>query len=287
MDNQRTAFMAKDMSGDSLYQQRARAALPILVRQAIAGQKMTYSQLAEEMGMPNPRNLNYVLGSVGTSLSALSTDWKQTIPPLQCLVVNSVTGLPGEGFDEFLDAGEAGDLTRKQRRALVNAALARVFAFPKWLDVAASLDVQIDRASFATAIESARSGGHGPESEQHRSLKEFVAANPAAVGLSAWFGNGQIEAQLPSGDLVDVLFRRGTTWIAVEVKSIISGEADVVRGLFQCVKYSAVIEAWRGSESEAADVRAILALGAALPPSLVPLRNALGVDVVENVGSRR
>lgn len=286
MDNQKTAFMAKDMSGDSLYQQRARAALPILVRQAIAGQKMTYLQLAEEMGMPNPRNLNYVLGSVGTSLAALATDWKQTIPPLEGLVVNSTTGLPGKGFDEFLDAGGAGDLTSKQRRALVNAALARVFAFPKWLDVAAALDIQISRASFATAIESARTGGHGGESEQHRTLKEFVAANPAAVGLSPWFGNGQIEAQLPSGDLVDVLFRRGTTWIPVEVKSIISVEADVVRGLFQCVKYSAVIEAWRGSVSEAADVRAILALGAALPPSLVPLRNALGVEVMENVGSR-
>lgn len=279
-----TAFMAKDMDGDALYQRRARASVPILVRQALAGQKITYAQLAEEMGMPNPRNLNYVLGSVGTTLDQLSKTWKQSIPPLQCLVVNSATGLPGEGFDEFLDAVRTDGLTTRQRRALVNAALARVFAYPRWHDVAEALGVEVVAAAPTAAIEGARRGGHGGESAQHLALKEFVARSPAAVGLPPAYGPGETEYQLPSGDLVDVMFHRGHRWIAVEVKSSISGEQDLVRGLFQCVKYGAVIEAWRGSECEAADVRALLALGASLPASLVPLRNALGVDVVENVG---
>jgi alkylated DNA nucleotide flippase Atl1 len=49
------------LNGEKLYQKRAKTALPYLVRQAKAGQKIYYSDLAKEIGMPNPRNLNYVL----------------------------------------------------------------------------------------------------------------------------------------------------------------------------------------------------------------------------------
>ena len=45
--------------GAKTYQQRARSALPILVRQAKAHQTMFYSELALEMGISNPRTLNY------------------------------------------------------------------------------------------------------------------------------------------------------------------------------------------------------------------------------------
>jgi hypothetical protein len=49
------------LSGSKLYQERARKALPLLVRQAKAEQPIYYSALAEYLDMPNPRNLNYVL----------------------------------------------------------------------------------------------------------------------------------------------------------------------------------------------------------------------------------
>jgi len=60
-----TAKISAPISGEKLYQERARAALPLLVRQAQAGAPIFYSDLADELGMPNPRNLNYVLGSIG------------------------------------------------------------------------------------------------------------------------------------------------------------------------------------------------------------------------------
>lgn len=53
-----TAQKAQPIWGSKLYQQRAQKALPILVRQAKARQSIYYSQLAQELGMPNPRNLN-------------------------------------------------------------------------------------------------------------------------------------------------------------------------------------------------------------------------------------
>ncbi len=69
-----TAKISEPISGDKAYQVHARAAFPLLVRQAQAGVPVFYSDLAEELGMPNPRNLNYVLGSIGQSLELLSVD---------------------------------------------------------------------------------------------------------------------------------------------------------------------------------------------------------------------
>ena len=97
-----TVRIAEPISGDSLYQLRARQALPLLVRQAEAAQQISYSHLAEELSMPNPRNLNYPLGSIGLTIENLSKAWKEKIPPIQCLVVNKSTGIPGEGAGWFL-----------------------------------------------------------------------------------------------------------------------------------------------------------------------------------------
>ena len=88
--------------GSKLYEKRSRLVLPILIRQANAGQTITYNKLAEEIGMPNPRNLNYPLGTIGGALTALGKEWKARIPPIQTIVINQDTGLPGEGIAEFL-----------------------------------------------------------------------------------------------------------------------------------------------------------------------------------------
>jgi hypothetical protein len=50
-----------NLRGNKLFQERACQALPLLVRQAKAEKPICYSDLAEELRMPNPRNLDYVL----------------------------------------------------------------------------------------------------------------------------------------------------------------------------------------------------------------------------------
>lgn len=54
-----TATISEPILGDKAYKVRARVALPLLVCQVEAGTSVFYSDLAEELGMPNPRNLNY------------------------------------------------------------------------------------------------------------------------------------------------------------------------------------------------------------------------------------
>lgn len=281
MTDEQTAEIADNMFGEKLYQLRARMALPILVRYAFAQRVLTYEELARQLDMQNARNLNFVLGSIGVTLSELSNSWGHQIPRIALLVVNKSTGMPGRGVDTLLTP-DLESLTKHQRDALINETLASVFAYTRWLEVLRALELPPPPAIVPELIEAARSGGGG-ESDKHKRLKEAIAADPTLIGLPTSFGKGEIEYPLPSGDVVDVIFRKGNSWVAVEVKSSISNLADLTRGLFQCVKYDAVLKAWRSTQCESADIRVILAVEPSLPPELLNLRSALGIDVVDQV----
>lgn len=179
-----TAQISKTLTGDSLYQQRARLALPILVRQAYAAEPITYGDLASELGMPNPRNLNYVLGSIGQSMIAIGKKWKSEVPPIQCLVVNKSTGLPGEGISEFFGSlAEYGKLPRKQRRQIVDAELTKVYSYPRWLDVLRFYNLPPADQNFAKLVEQAQRFQAGGEGDAHKAMKDYIAKHPEAIGL--------------------------------------------------------------------------------------------------------
>lgn len=279
-----TAKIAAPISGNKLYQARARNVLPVLVRQAEAGATIYYSALAEEIGIPNPRNLNYVLGSIGTTMENLSKAWETKVPPIQCLVVNKNTGLPGEGIGWFLVKKEDfASLSKRKQRAIVEAELQHIFSYGRWQEVLSALQLKPIKSDFSAQVRKASSFGGSGESDEHKRLKEYVLNNPAVIGLSAHTPDGQTEFQLASGDSTDVYFQDKKDWIAVEVKSSISNDADLTRGLFQCIKYKAVLEAMQVSMGLPQNARSILALEGELPSVLVPLKNILGIEVVEKV----
>ncbi len=280
-----TAKIALPITGDKKYQVRARAALPLLVRQAQAGCCVSYSDLAEELVM-RPRNLNYVLGSIGRSLESLSVSRKTEIPPIQCLVVNKKTRLPGAGIGEFLvnvKEKNFATLTPREKRAIVQAALQKVFSYHRWEEVLKILELEPMKFDFTSIVEKASGGFGGGESDAHKALKEYVAKNPGVIGLSSTTQDGVTECPLPSGDSLDVSFYDEEGWVAVEVKSAKSNENDIVRGLFQCVKYQAVMEAVLLSKASSIIPKVYLVLGSVFPNSLIPLRNILGVEVVEKI----
>lgn len=275
------AEAAEPFFGDKLYHERARRALPLLVRQAHAQQKIYYSNLATELRMPNPRNLDYVLGSIGQALIQLAKEWDADIPAIQCLVVNKSNELPGEGVGWFIDRNNFKNLSTKQKRIIVDSHLQQIYAYPYWKDVLSALELEPAASDMTALVEGARQVGRGGgESEHHKELKNTVAAHPEFVRLPTSVAKGVTEYLLPSGDLIDVLFRHRTHWIGVEVKSRISGVDDMSRGLFQCVKYRAVLEAYLASTDQPQNVRVVLYLDAELPASLIPLRNVLGVEVI-------
>jgi len=80
-----------------------------------------------------------------------------------------------------------------------------------------------------------------------------------------------------------VYFQHGHDRIAVEVKSSLSSEDDIVRGIFQCVKYRAVLEAQQAADGIAQSARAILLLEAKLPSRFQALKNILGIELVDEM----
>lgn len=273
------------MFGDKLYQTRARQALPILVRQALSRKPIFYEALAVELGMPNPRNLNYVLGSIGTTLNELASDpeWGE-IPHIQSLVINQHRRLPGEGFEGFLAERMKGyqNLSLADKRAYLDAYWHEVYAYPYWRDVLEACELAPALGGASDIVEKAKTGksGGGGEGEEHRALKEYVAAHPGIVGLPS-IARATVEAPLPSGDKIDVLFDAPKRLVAIEVKSKISNDVDLARGLFQCVKYRAVMEAERGFKGARYSVDAVLVIGRTFPEGLCSLQNSLGVQVIE------
>ena len=278
-----TAIKAKALDeGNRPYQLLARQALPLLVRLANSRSDIRYGDLAKQLGMPNPRNLNYVLGSVGTTLEQLSDKWGEQIPAIQCLVVNK-TRLPGRGVGWFVrDKGEFDRLSRREKQAIVDRVHADSFAYPKWNHVLATLDIEPVTTSLEKENSEAAAYRGGVESDEHRALKDFVARSPTIIGLPAK-SRGQEEVRLPSGDSIDVFFNQHGKRTAVEVKSRISPEPDVIRGIYQCVKYRAVLNAMISAENSGDVADAVLVMESELPDRLRLLRQVLRVRVLENV----
>ena len=275
--------------GDRLYQERARLALPILVRQAKARTTILYSELASELGISNPRTLGWPLGAIGNEMLSLGVHWGCEVPPIQALVVSKGTGLPGEGISWFApDAKQFKDASPLMRRRIVDLMLTNVFGFTRWDEVLEAYDLApLPPLSVSLpSVDEVQGYGGAGEGENHLKLKLAVASHPEWLGLPVALGPGETECPLYSGDRVDVVFAGQGRRIAVEVKPEGAPVADVMRGVFQCVKYEAVLNAEESMGQCQRDCSTILVLGGKLPNELQALRVTLGIDVREGMAGR-
>ncbi len=203
---------------------------------------------------------------------------------LSYLVVNKTTELPGEGFWSFVkDSRDLKRLSRKQKKHLIALQHSKIYMFPKWHEVLQKFCLEPAMPAYEQILSEASRFRAGGESESHRKLKEFIAEHPGIVGLPQGSNSGQIEFPLPSGDSLDVLFVHKTDWVAVEVKPSTSPVSDITRGIFQCVKYRAVIEAYQLTQGLPQNARGVLVLESEFPKNLLPLKHMLSVEVIDNI----
>jgi hypothetical protein len=238
------------------------------------------------MQMPNPRNLNTVLGAVGTELKNLGQQWKQKIPPITCLVVNQHDKTPQRGIEFHMPLEAFKKLPNTAQREVILFLTQDIWNYTRWDKVLRhfKLDPIVPAKSpilqeIANQIKYGRAGG---ETEDHRRLKEYVKANPELVGLPRSL-RGEVEHMFLSNDELDVLFKCPNTWVGVEVKGLRSDSDDMMRGLFQCVKYKSLMEATQKYEQVELNSRVVLVLGGSLPPKLRELAELLEIEFRENV----
>ena len=233
--------------------------------------------------MPNPRNLNHPLGAIGAEMKGLAARKFGQVPPIQCVVVNKRTGFPGEGIGWFTgDAAKFRRSTPSEQRKVMREMLSGIYEYSRWDTVLAHYGLEpstlVTSDTLATeAAEAVRRYGKG-EGPEHRGFKDYVAAHPELFGLPPGLV-GEVEHPFPSADRLDVLFRHDGRLIGIEVKGPVSDDLDLGRGLFQCIKYMALLEAEQKVLQERLDVEMFLAICRELPSDLGARKAILGVDV--------
>jgi hypothetical protein len=279
---------------DDLRQRGPRHALALLLQHVAAGEEpfATYGAVAglleRKLGIPTifPTHI----GAVAGALMDLVLEEDPDAPLINALVTRP-DGLPGRGFGGYYDTYRRPEgarswkkLSRGRRIEEVEAIRGEVRRYADWSSLYESLfgsppEPEPVRKKYTERDgkppETDRPPGGG-ESQEHQRLKAWACENPAALGLSAGM-KGEPEAGLLSGDRIDVLFSSGTHLVAVEVKSILSGEDDWQRGVYQCVKYRAVLEAQ--NRPGAPQVRALLLTEEKLPPHLRERASLFGVKL--------
>lgn len=277
----------KEKINFKLYQIRATKALPYLVCYAKAKKTISYSKLAELIGMPNPRNLNMVLAEIGYILSKLDRD----IPIIQSIVVSKTTGLPSTGLSEFIKGYDK--VTNKEKRIIFEIEREKVFEYDKWDAILRDLGLEPIIFDIEDEVRKIRSGkyGKGGEGELHKAMKEIISKHPYVIGLSESATLISKEYTLWSADCVDIMFEykkgRTKTAIAIEVKASNSDSADIFRGLFQCIKYKSIMQAMNKIENTYSDFRVILALENELPIEYNEIRDILEIEVIDSLNSNK
>jgi hypothetical protein len=243
-----------------------------LVRAAQRRETPTYGQLGDAIGRHH-RTIPDVLGYIRDDICH-----PRNLPLINAIVINARTKLPG---DAFLPEGTE-DLTKDQYKLAFEAHRDEVFAHTGWNDLLRELglspirktpeDLNKEGREYSELL--ARRGG-GREGEAHRLLKDYVADNPAVIGLDVQ-APGRTEFGFISGDRCGIVFDLGRMGIVVvEVKD---GEHDgeLVRGIYQSVKYRTLMTAQKG-QGEGYPVRALL-VAYTMPDYVAQLASRFGID---------
>ncbi len=283
------------LEGNSWTKRTARIGFPILVEYARKRQTITYSGWDKEIVKRGlGQHVMSVLygrpaGAIGDACKDYADQTGTKVPPINLLVVNEKLNLPGKGANEYirrfckdyLDRNvDPTKLSDRKKRAIIDRAHTEIFDFPSWGDVLRACGLKETKRSRKRSRSKRRHpnpGGwsSGSESNAHKRLKEQVANNPTVVGLKT-DDSGIQEFTLWSGDRVDVYFQREA--VAVEVKTASAGFDELHRGIFQCVKYKAVLRAQQVHDRIIPVADCLLAVGGVFPKELQEIANVLGVQ---------
>ncbi len=175
-------------------------------------------------------------------------------PLLNILLVRQDDCMPGDGAGPFManyleqpQLAKPGYRNKHRRRwgSACGEIATDVYAFKDW--------EQIYRKAFGERLPAATSPrgtehdgisytrkGEGPN---HKALRLWIRDNPGRVRRGYADFDTDTEVVLDSADKVDVVYYGSMSTVVIEVKSIDSNDADLRRGVFQCIKYRAVMEA--------------------------------------------
>lgn len=260
--------------------------LPVLIYWATIDNKPHYySDLSKAVGHTT-NQIGEVLGKIHDVFVELRKEKGfKDLPSLNGMIISQGTKLPSHGFD-YVEPNYS-QLSEDKKKAIVQRENERAMNYDKWDLVLEKLKLppykHPDNSEDKKKIRKGAFSKNGSEGPKHKALKEYIFEHPEAIGIKN-VAYKEMEHILLSGDRLDVYFQlKNGTQIAVEIKSEISDDADILRGIFQCVKYKHILNAEQKIESQHNPYKSILVLGGTMPSEKMPIAIALRVKYFENI----
>ena len=252
--------------------------IPILVGWAKYGlTNKTYGDLIHALGYTRYSGIGDQLGNVETVMRELRKMTGEDVPTLNALVKTPKDGIPSGGFD-FVYPNYNG-LTLSEKLVFVAGINEKALNYQKWDWVLDQLGLQPSKIITEQELEVVSVHGGGGEGKEHKAIKEYVYKHPESLGITGVIRK-ETEHPLPSGDRLDVYFETSDSRYAIEVKPSTSSDDDIIRGIFQCTKYKAVLEAMRKVECDRYSISTLLVVAGTMSDRNKQLAEALEIKSV-------
>lgn len=288
-------------TNDNLIVHGLAPAMRFLIAVALDGSTMTYGELGAKL--ENEAGFSTIfrtrLGFVAGSLMEKIQTVEPTAPLINVLVVNQKDRQPSKGAGSFMArrfkekrldrenakkrfpnvwqqnfqraAGEVYKVSADEWSALYR----KVFDAPFDDSAIANERENRKRGTEKDGILTGRNYGSGGEGPYHKALRLWIKEHPGLVDKAFAEAATDTEVDLDSGDRIDVVYKLIDRTIVVEVKSRISNEMDLRRGVYQCIKYRAVRQAM--DVRDATPIDALLVTESELPGEIAALVKLHGI----------
>jgi len=251
--------------------------------------QITYGDLAKKIKYPKPHsghgfstNIGNTLRDVGYLLENNLVDGEE-IPLIQAAVVSQAEKVPGVGFKTF--SPNYDKLPKSKKETLLFLEYVRIEQFGlRWYSVLEVLKLDLNKREKTQRDKRyGRSNIWGSEGgPEHRALRDYVAMNPSVIGIHGTI-KAHLEYPLESNDRVDVVLESSNYLYAIEVKAQAADDRELSRGLFQTIKYKALLKAEQLLAEEPKRVRSFLVIGGTLSQALRRKQHTLGIKAIEGI----
>jgi len=260
-----------------------RLMIPIMVRWAKLGlTDKTYTDMLHILGYSRYQGIGTQLGNVESVMRELKKQTGMDIPTLNALCKKPKIGIPSDGFD-FVYPNYS-SLTLSEQLIFVAGLNEKAVKYQYWDKVLDKLGLKPAKIFTSKELDALKKPiyGAGGEGKEHKTLKEYIANHPESVGLKDIVAS-DTEHILQSGDKLDVYFElKNDDRNAIEVKPSTSPDQDITRGIFQCVKYKAVMDAVRIIDYGSYENKTLFVIAGEISEQNKQLAEDLGVKYIKN-----
>ncbi len=271
------------------YPKIVRLIAPVLLDRCQSGDLVTYGELKSHVERSDgpvifSTDYGWILGELNRDLQRARLP--DRVPPVSAIVVAADTNIPSGGIRTFVErylsaVGRRWPRTAHTERMMYWDMQKAILEYSRWPEffrraglVGENDGRPIKRRGRVVDIEF----GGGGESEDHRGLKEDAASRPSMFRMPK-YSRPEFEYRLRSQDCVDLVLWAPGRICAVEVRGKNASDADVVKGVYQTLKYKALCEAELLVDADHRTVSAFLLVGRELPTDARVAAKRLAVNV--------